>query len=190
MENHLHALGVTRLTRADHLVVRRIFAAAGRTRSRRDHAADVREDRLHAPETPAGNHRDLLTFGLGDGIVERGPGKNRIGSRRSSRGTYRGEHESSRENPCCAKKVKGPLHDKLPGGWGLRIMYILLLSDALIAGKVTQIRVPSRKSEGRGSNGGIDARGALRARGYLKRAGTARNGGASHCQVRISQAGE
>src|SRR6516162_394627 len=144
MENHLHALGVTRLTRADHLVVRRIFRAAGITGSRRDHAADVREDRLHAPETPAGNHRDLLTFGLGDGIVERGPRKNRVGSRRSSRGTYRGEHESSRENPCCAKKVKGPLHVKLPAGWGLRITYILFSSDALTAGKVTPIRFPSR----------------------------------------------
>ena len=36
----------------------------------------------------------------------------------------------------------------------------------------------------------LDAHGALRARGYLKRAGTACTGGASHCQVRISQAGE
>ena len=81
IENHLHALGVTCLTRADHLVMRRIFGATGITRSRRDHAADVREDRLHAPETPAGNHRDLLTFGLGNGIVERGPRKSRSGSR-------------------------------------------------------------------------------------------------------------
>ena len=35
-------------------------------------------------------------------------------------------------------------------------MYILFSSDALTAGKVTQIRFPSRKREGRGSNGGID----------------------------------
>ena len=58
-----------------------------------------------------------------------------------------------------------------------------------IRGPNSPITRRKRRSPSTTSNH-FDAHGVLRARGYLKRGGTARNGGASHCQVRISQAGE
>ena len=65
-----------------------------------------------------------------------------------------------------------------------------LCADSLLPRQHGRARQGQLSIGGDGVRRDLDAHGALRERGYLKRGGTARNGGASHCQVAISQAGE
>src|SRR6185312_17193684 len=59
IEGDLHGFGMAGLLAAHRLVVRIVLLAAGIARDRFDHAVDMLEDALDAPEAPTGNNRDL-----------------------------------------------------------------------------------------------------------------------------------
>ncbi len=61
IERHLHRLGVAGAAGADHLIMRRLFVAAGIAGDGRGHPLGMLKHRLHAPKAAACQHHGLHT---------------------------------------------------------------------------------------------------------------------------------